>query len=119
MLCVEPDGCVALELAHASAYAGCDHGHAPPPDNGGTQAAPHCGCVDIPILTARDDASPQKRAGERDRMPPPAAGAALLPGAGTGTAAAAVDVQPTLTPRAPPLRPPAQLAHVRSVVLLL
>ena len=117
VLCVEPDGCIALEAAHASACVGCDDAHAPPSREREAQGSPRCGCVDITIPVARDDVNPQKRGEERGRVPPPVVVAAV-PHAASDVATTR-DPQPSLVPRAPPCRPPALLALVRSVVLLL
>jgi hypothetical protein len=108
VLCLEPDGCVSLEIATASESCGACAEHAQEADAG-------CPCVDLPV-TGPESARPvQPKPAELTDLQL-AVWVATLPEV-LSSLRAEVALEFRAVPRGPP-RPPGSLALIRSVVLL-
>ena len=114
MLCLEPDGTLALELGFAeSDCSGCPvPGSGDRPDDGSATGEPVCPCVDIPLVSAGEQQQLKRKASELPldvaEVPVQAPFARLL-----APFLAPRELSRTLAPRPPP-----DLALLRTVVLL-
>lgn len=117
VLCLEPDGCVTLEVAAcASACGGCgDHREGSQPALASARAEEQgcCACVDVELPALSQDRRIQPRASELALE----ACLALAPPDSPALAIVVDAVVPA--PRSEPPRPPERLAAIRCVVLRL
>jgi hypothetical protein len=112
VLCLEPDGTVALEVgAPDSGCGGCT------PDGGQEQPSEptseeNCPCIDIPIFSLGEQTQVQPRTVEISLDGPWLAPALAF------VAVSAAQVESTVPQVVDPPRPAERLAHIRTVVLL-
>jgi hypothetical protein len=107
VLCLEPDGTVAIETAaDADGCEPCGGGSSEPE---GVWVA-GCPCVDIPLPSRSGEPEAKPKAGDLAQVPSAAVPAASLPAAAFGLA------RGSLAARALP-RPPPGLALIQTVVL--
>lgn len=111
VLCLEPDGTVALEVGDSDSGCGGCTDSGPEQPSGLPASEENCPCIDIPIFSLGEETQVQPRTFEISLDGPwlaPAPACAVV---------SAAHVESTMRLVGPP-RPAERLAHIRTVVLL-
>lgn len=113
VLCLEPDGTVALEVGDSdSGCGGCTPDGAQEQPSGLPASEENCPCIDIPIFSLGEETQVQPRTFEISLDGPwlaPAPACAFV---------SAARIESTIPQVVGPPRPAERLAHIRTVVLL-